>query len=161
MVDREKVIRNLEELLVFSRYNDSVEWNPYNDTKTLEGALALLKAQKTSLETVAEDHGLTPDGVSFALDQYQTVISEITHGMMSKLTYSAKDVLQTAQERWCDTCELMKAQEPVEPVADIDTWKCGNCGHALEHQHLLGDDVPFYEQYNYCPECGRAVKWDG
>lgn len=57
--------------------------------------------------------------------------------------------------------ELLKAQEPVKPVVDIDTWKCGNCGHTLEHQELLGDNVLFHEQYNYCPECGKAVKWDG
>ena len=56
---------------------------------------------------------------------------------------------------------LLKAQEPVEPVVDIDTWKCGKCGHTLEHQELLGENVLFHEQYNYCPECGRAVKWDG
>ena len=54
----------------------------------------------------------------------------------------------------------LKAQEPVEPVVDIDTWKCGICGHTLEHQELLGDNVLFHEQYNYCPECGRAVKWE-
>ena len=56
--------------------------------------------------------------------------------------------------------EAVKAQEPVKPVMDIDTWKCGNCGHILEHQELLGDNVLFHEQYNYCPECGKAVKWE-
>lgn len=59
-----------------------------------------------------------------------------------------------------DALALLKAQEPVEPVVDIDTWKCGNCGHTLEHQELLGDNVLFHEQYNFCPECGRAVKWE-
>ena len=59
-----------------------------------------------------------------------------------------------------DALALLKAQEPVEPVVDIDTWKCGNCGHTLEHQELLGDNVLFHEQYNYCPECGRMVKWE-
>lgn len=59
-----------------------------------------------------------------------------------------------------DALALLEAQEPMEPVLDIDTWKCGNCGHTLEHQQLLGDNVLFHEQYNYCPECGRAVKWD-
>lgn len=59
-----------------------------------------------------------------------------------------------------DVLALLKAQEPVKPVVDIDTWKCGNCGHTLEHQELLGDNVLFHEQYNYCPECGRAVKWE-
>ena len=54
----------------------------------------------------------------------------------------------------------LKAQEPVKPVIDIDTWECGNCGHMLEHQQLLGDNVLLHEQYNYCPECGQAVKWE-
>ena len=54
MVDREKVIKNLEELLVFSRYNDSVEWNPYNDTETLEDAIALLKEQEARVMKVGE-----------------------------------------------------------------------------------------------------------
>ena len=59
MVDREKVIKNLEELLVFSRYNDSVEWNPYNDTETLEDALALLKEQepRTALNIIKVHEG--------------------------------------------------------------------------------------------------------
>ena len=60
-----------------------------------------------------------------------------------------------------DALVLLKAQEPMKPVVDIDTWKCGNCGHTLEHQQLLGDNVLFHEQYNYCQECGKAVKWDG
>lgn len=59
-----------------------------------------------------------------------------------------------------NTISLLKAQEQVEPVIDIDTWKCGNCGHTLEHQELLGDNVLFHEHYNYCPECGRKVKWN-
>lgn len=59
-----------------------------------------------------------------------------------------------------DVERMLKAQEPVEPVVDIDIWKCGKCGHTLEHQELLGDNVLFHEQYNYCPNCGQAVKWD-
>lgn len=59
-----------------------------------------------------------------------------------------------------DALTLLKAREPMEPVMDIDTWKCGNCGHTLEHQELLGDNILFHEQYNYCPECGRKVKWE-
>ena len=56
-----------------------------------------------------------------------------------------------------DALALLKAHEP---VLDIDTWKCGNCGHALEHQQLLGDNVLLHEQYDYCPMCGKAVKWE-
>lgn len=64
------------------------------------------------LKEIAENHGLTPEGVDYALTQYQIVICEITHGMMSKLSYDAKDIIQMAQERWCDTCDL-KEKEPL------------------------------------------------
>lgn len=60
-----------------------------------------------------------------------------------------------------DALELLKEQEPVEPSVDVDTYVCPNCGHRLEHQGKLGDNVIFDERYNFCPECGKAVKWDG
>jgi len=54
----------------------------------------------------------------------------------------------------------LEEQAAVEPQLDVDEWRCGNCGHKLEHQELLGDNVLFHEQYNYCPNCGKAVKWE-
>lgn len=59
-----------------------------------------------------------------------------------------------------DTLKLLEEQEPVEPGVDVDTWICGNCGHRLEHQEMVGDNILFHEQYSYCPNCGRAVKWE-
>ena len=59
-----------------------------------------------TLKQIAEKHGLTLDGVDYALSQYQIVVYEITHGLLSKLSYDAKDVLEIAQERWCETCDL-------------------------------------------------------
>lgn len=58
-----------------------------------------------------------------------------------------------------DALELLKEQEPVEPSVDVDTYVCPNCGHRLEHQGMLGDNVIFDERYNFCPACGKAVKW--
>lgn len=55
---------------------------------------------------------------------------------------------------------LLKEREPVEPLIDVDTYVCPNCGHRLEHQSMLGDNVIFDERYNFCPACGKAVKWD-
>lgn len=73
----------------------------------------LLKARVGGLEKVAADYGLTVDGVSFALEQYQTVISEITHGRMSKLSYYARDILSVANDVQCNGCELKEPQEPI------------------------------------------------
>ena len=58
-----------------------------------------------TLEQVAADYGLAPDGVSFALEQYQKVIVEITHSRMSKLSYYANDILSVANDVRCDGCE--------------------------------------------------------
>lgn len=56
--------------------------------------------------------------------------------------------------------DALKEQEPVEPSVDVDTYVCPNCGHRLEHQGMLGDNVIFDERYNFCPACGKSVKWD-
>ena len=58
-----------------------------------------------TLEQVAADYGLTPDGVSFALEQYQKVICEITHSRMSKLSYYADGLLSVANDVRCVGCE--------------------------------------------------------
>ena len=63
------------------------------------------RTQHATLEQVAADYGLTPDGVSFALEQYQKVIVEITHSRMSKLSYYADDILSVANDVRCDGCE--------------------------------------------------------
>ena len=110
------------------------------------------------LKEIAENHGLTPEGVDYALTQYQIVICEITHGMMSKLSYDANDIIRMAQERWCDTCDL-KGQEPIEPKVTkrktgfgnvLSCWfDCGNCNKPIEHL-----------TYRFCPYCGKGIKWD-
>ena len=169
MGKREKVIRGLE-CCITNGHCYYLGKCPYRDEPNgckyvLNcDALELLKAQETSLERIAEDYGLTVDGVSFALDQYQTIINEITHGMMSKLSYRASDVLQVAQERWCNTCELKEAQEPVEPVfnaniePEFSVWQCGACGG-----FILGNAYPNFQKDSrprFCSWCGRTVKWE-
>ena len=63
-----------------------------------------------------------------------------------------------------DALELLKAQEPIKPTVSVDTWICTKCGHTLESQELIDDkenpQILVHEQYQYCPNCGRAVKWD-
>lgn len=66
-----------------------------------------------TLEGICEKYGLTKEGVDYALSQYGAVICEITNGLLSKLTYGAEYIVQTAQERWCDTCDL-KAEKDGE-----------------------------------------------
>lgn len=63
-----------------------------------------------------------------------------------------------------DALELLKEQKPIKPTISVDTWICSKCGHTLESQELIDDkenpQVLIHEQYQYCPNCGRAVKWD-
>jgi hypothetical protein len=61
-----------------------------------------------------------------------------------------------------DALALLKEQEAVKPIFDeVDVCgRCGNCGHALTQQKKIGDNVLIDERYDYCPSCGRAVKWE-
>ena len=111
------------------------------------------------LSKICANHGLTPEGVDFALSQYKKIICEITHGMLSKLTYEANHVLEVAQKRWCNTCELKEAQEPVKPVnvhmyrkmyANIRSGYCPICNNPVDEE----------EGNNFCSKCGRRLSWD-
>lgn len=59
---------------------------------------------------------------------------------------------------------MLKEQEPVKPCVATDTWICPKCGHTLESQYLIDDkenpQVLVHERYNFCPNCGRMVKWN-
>jgi len=50
-----------------------------------------------------------------------------------------------------DALALLKGQEPVKPTWRCGYAYCGKCGYKL---HWIVD------KNNYCPECGRAVKWE-
>lgn len=57
-----------------------------------------------------------------------------------------------------DSLVLLREQEPVKPkrflVALPDWYNCGVCGADMLD---TGDGY----RPKYCPQCGRAVKWDG
>lgn len=55
---------------------------------------------------------------------------------------------------------LLKWQEEIVPYIDIDEAKCPICKVKLTRQELLGDDVLFEDFFDYCPHCGRLVKWE-
>jgi predicted nucleic acid-binding Zn-ribbon protein len=61
---------------------------------------------------------------------------------------------------FADVEKLLKEQEAVVPYIDIDEAKCPSCKIKLTRQELIGDDVLFEDFFDYCPRCGRKVKWE-
>lgn len=43
---------------------------------------------------------------------------------------------------------LLLEQEPVKPISHADMMFCGNCRYAIPRT------------VNYCPKCGKKVKWN-
>lgn len=58
-----------------------------------------------------------------------------------------------------DALELLKTQE-IKPYIDIDEAKCPDCKVRLTRQELIGDDVLFEDFFDYCPRCGKKVRWN-
>lgn len=56
--------------------------------------------------------------------------------------------------------EMLKKRDSITPYIDIDEAKCPFCKVKLTRQELLGEDVLFEDFYDYCPHCGRQVKWE-
>lgn len=55
---------------------------------------------------------------------------------------------------------MLKEREAVEPILEQDSMVCGICGHEVIWQKMLGDGIWADEELNYCPHCGRGVKWE-
>jgi hypothetical protein len=53
-MELDKVVNGLEKMLEESKYNDSVQYNPWADTETLEAAIARLKAQEQKCRECGE-----------------------------------------------------------------------------------------------------------
>ena len=59
-----------------------------------------------------------------------------------------------------DALALLKAQEPVKAIADgEDSYMCNNCGTVIGWAEWEPGGIEEVK-YKFCPECGRAVKWD-
>lgn len=58
-----------------------------------------------------------------------------------------------------DAIALLKAQEPVEPKLIGIYYVCGQCGMRTVGQRKAQTN-DMLKVSNYCPDCGRAVKWE-
>lgn len=58
--------------------------------------------------------------------------------------------------------DLLEEQEPIEPVDDgHGSLICGNQGYECGCVGRYDLTTKVVEKYcNFCPECGRKVKWD-
>ncbi len=70
----------------------------------------------------------------------------------------AKKALRTLQDEKDDIVELLKCPE-IKPFVDIDEAKCPICKVKLTRQELIGENVLYEDFFDYCPHCGRKVKW--
>jgi rubrerythrin len=74
------------------------------------------------------------------------------------LSNVGKDDFAQTVEKACKKIDMLKEQEAGFSPKEIkmypnNVWACGNCGHVA----VGSADY----KAKYCPECGRAVKWDG
>lgn len=88
------------------------------------------------------------------------------HGLDCEHNEAYKDCPYRGCETGCvvtiakDALALLKEQEAVKPMWEQDSMVCGVCGHDVIWQKMLGDGIWGDEELNYCPYCGRKVKWD-
>ena len=75
-----------------------------------------------------------------------------------KCEYSGHGCIDALLE---DALALLKAQEPVAPIPTLDDdWVCGNCGESVVGYTELESGGFEDVRHNFCPNCGRAVKWE-
>lgn len=85
------------------------------------------------------------------------VIAQLVADMdIAKLT--GESLVHITRETAMNALALLREQEPVKPKRFLgalpDWYHCGVCGADMLD---IGDGY----RPKYCPQCGRAVKWDG
>ena len=156
MDKREKVISDLEEQLAWIRDNDFHKFPGWGHTVlAMRDALELLKAQEQA--TIEPKRIELADETKAWLDKMDAVdalgnIADICIDWDGYRTANGLGGLINeiwAYARYCAD-RIAKAQEPVEPSWRRGRPFCGKCGLGL-HKVV--------EQNNFCPNCGKAVKW--
>jgi len=84
---------------------------------------------------------------------------ELVQKCLDDWPYAATRVIDI-MERLEQVKALLKEQEAVEPILEQDSMVCGVCGHEVIWQKMLGDGIWADEKLDYCPHCGRLVKWE-
>ena len=73
------------------------------------------------------------------------------------------------EERWEDgsyrealniAAAAIEKQVPKKPECPTDTWLCPSCGKAVEYQTMLGENILYSGQHDYCPWCGQRIQWE-
>ena len=88
---------------------------------------------------------------------------KVIKGLQEAVDWLSAETSFTVIEQWVvrDALALLKAQEPVEPIPTLDDdWECGHCGESVVGHTVLNDGGFEPVKHNYCPRCGRAVKWE-
>ena len=81
-------------------------------------------------------------------------LKEISEWNFGKYEQTGEEDYRNDGEFLANVAELLKAQEPLKPIPDTSygarPWwfVCGNCKLSVN------------EDQKYCPNCGRAVKWE-
>ena len=145
MIDLERVINGMEHCLEIEG-DGTCEGCPYDDdcfTENVEfgepmmrDALALLKAQSEELDRLKLcRHNCK---IECLLDEYNKVVAE-------------RDALRKAQEPVAPVKRSFTVSGADEYLSTLPITVCGACGGWLPNA------AP---RAKYCPNCGKAVKWD-
>ena len=74
--------------------------------------------------------------------------------------YSDSEVQETARQALDLIDEMLKEHEAEKPIAkEDDTYECCICGAIVGQDELDASGI-VQERFNYCQNCGKAVKWE-
>ena len=84
----------------------------------------------------------------------------IGHHLCFSCGYYDPNNVRCQKDLMRDALELLKEQKTVEPkLVGVNTWTCGECGALLGWEEFAQSGLELIK-YKFCPECGRAVKWN-
>lgn len=128
-----------------------------------------------TLERLLFDYGFDDEeGLRYAIDQYQKLITELTYGILSKLTYSADTIMEVIRQHEEDSNEAHYDVDPDHPQAPtveaepvrygqwihirtagvISVWKCSECDNTITANFAITNPA---NHDKFCYNCGAKM----
>lgn len=147
----DEIIESMKEMLWFSQYNDSIGWNPYADTETLEAAIKELEASQPRLLSLEELREQCPTMVWYEENDL--------YGWRVTRAYG-KAVLRDGDGDVIILWPGWDVEEEPDNTAYGRKWRCWTRQPSKEMRKAVPFDYFYFVKHGSLVAYKGGVKWD-
>lgn len=86
-------------------------------------------------------------------------IKEVIHIFNNSRLLAENFTSEALTKVYVDALAALNKQNAEKPTINGDSYKCPSCGYM--ELCIVSDLGAVIENFNYCPNCGQRIQWEG